>query len=132
MDTSSPANNDTISDALDIVPIEEFEVVDKKESMAADANDDYDIARGNMVNIIEKGNEALDDMLAFAQQSQHPRGFEVVATLIKTLADANKDLMELAKRRKELNSDSGPSTVNNNLFVGSTTDLLKMLRSNGK
>lgn len=131
MDTSSPKPDDAISDALDMRPIETFDVVEAKQPSST-VKTDFDYARGNMISILEKGNEALNDMLEFAQRSQHPRGFEVVAGLIKTLADTNKDLLELSKRKKDIEADQGPTTVNNNLFVGSSADLLKMLKSNGK
>jgi hypothetical protein len=93
---------------------------------------DYEFARQNMYDIIEKGSSALEDIVDIAKQSESPRAFEVVTNLIKTLADANKDLMELAKKNKELNKDdqkdNGPQTVNNNLFVGSSAELLKMIK----
>lgn len=124
MDTSSQ-RPDIIANSLDITPIEE---VQKVKSSSVD--DDFQYARGNLISIIEKGQEALNGMLEVAQMSQHPRSYEVAATIIKTLSDANKDLMELSKRRKELErDDSGnPSTVNNNLYLGSTSDLLKLLK----
>lgn len=94
--------------------------------------DDYEFARQNMYDIIEKGSSALEDIVDIAKQSESPRAFEVVTNLIKTLADANKDLMELAKKNKELNKDdqkdTGPQTINNNLFVGSSAELLKMIK----
>lgn len=93
---------------------------------------DYEYARQNMYDIIEKGSSALEDIVDIAKQSESPRAFEVVTNLIKTLADANKDLMELAKKNKELvkedPSNEGPKTVNNNLFVGSSAELLKMIK----
>jgi hypothetical protein len=64
---------------------------------------------------------------------QHPRAFEVAANLVKTMVEANKDLMALAKQKKELDkidNKSNPQTVNNNLFVGSTAELLKAIKSN--
>ena len=68
-------------------------------------------------------------MLEFARQSQHPRSYEVLSTLLKTLTDANKDLLSLSKTRKELTkTDDQPQTVNQNLFVGSTAELAKMLK----
>ncbi|NDH48940.1 MAG: terminase [Proteobacteria bacterium] len=91
---------------------------------------DYDYARGNLVNIIEKGSEALDGIMDVASMSQHPRSYEVVSTLIKTLSDANKDLLDLAKKKKELEGDASPQTVNQNLYVGSSSELLKMLKQN--
>ena len=123
MDTSSQ-KPDVIADTLDLVPLK-----DTKENNNHIV-DDYEYARGSMINVIEKGQEALNDMLDVAQRSQHPRGYEVVATLISTLANANKDLLDLTKKKKELeqNSDGGPSTVNNNLYIGSTADLLKLLK----
>lgn len=123
MDTSSQ-KPDVIANTLDLVPLK-----DTKENNNHIV-DDYEYARGSMINVIEKGQEALNDMLDVAQRSQHPRGYEVVATLISTLANANKDLLDLTKKKKELeqNSDSGPSTVNNNLYIGSTADLLKLLK----
>lgn len=125
--------NDTIGDALGLTPIQEVLPKAKKESI--DTVTDYQYARGNMLNILEKGNEALDGMLDVANQSQHPRAYEVVATLIKTLADTNKDLIELAKKTKELERLDGveaPQTINNNLFVGSTTELQKLLKKSNE
>lgn len=93
---------------------------------------DYEYARQNMYDIIEKGQSALEDIVDIARQSESPRAFEVVTNLIKTLADANKDLMDLAKKNKELSkpdsSNEGNKTVNNNLFVGSSSELLKMIK----
>lgn len=92
-------------------------------------NDDFEFARSNLIAAIDKGQEALSGILDVATMSQHPRSYEVVATLVKAVSDANKDLLELQKRHKELtNEPTGPSTVNNNLFVGSTAELQKLLK----
>jgi hypothetical protein len=96
-------------------------------------DDDFEYARGNMIAAIEKGQEALSSMLQVAGQSQQARSYEVVATLLKTVADANKDLLELSKKKKELmksDESKGPSTVNNNMFVGNASELLKMIKNN--
>ena len=125
--------NDSIGDALGLTPIQEILPKAKRESI--DTVTDYQYARGNMLNILEKGNQALDGMLDVADQSQHPRAYEVVATLIKTLADTNKDLIELAKKTKELermDGIEGPQTINNNLFVGSTVELQKLLKQSNE
>jgi hypothetical protein len=116
---------DTIANTLDLAPINQITPV--KEN---NLDNDYEYARGSMINVIEKGQEALTDMLDVAQRSQHPRSYEVVATLIGTIANANKDLLDLIKKKKDLEqSDSSyPSTVNNNLYIGSTADLLKLLK----
>lgn len=122
--------NDPIGQALDLAPIENNSVtiIDESEKQV---KNDFEYARGNLINIIEKGNEALDGILDVAGMSQHPRSFEVAATIINSLAAANKDLLELSKRRKELEGEKSPTTINNNLFVGSTAELQKLLKNNG-
>jgi hypothetical protein len=107
-----------------------------------EAENDYDYARENMYNVIEKGTTALEELLGVATQSQHPRAYEVLATTMKALVDANKELVQLSKKKveEEKNNDepqtgSGGSVTNNNLFVGTTHDLLKVLadmRKNGQ
>ena len=126
MDTSSQ-NLDVIANSLDLQPIE-----DNKKAAQDNIVDDYEYARGNMIAVIEKGQEALSGILDVAGLSQHPRSYEVVAPLVKAVADANKDLLELAKKRKDLEKvdNGGPQTVNNNLYLGSTADLLKLLKDN--
>ena len=126
MDTSSQ-NLDVIANSLDLQPIE-----DNKKAAQDNIVDDYEYARGNMIAVIEKGQEALSGILDVAGMSQHPRSYEVVATLVKAVADANKDLLDLSKKRKDLEKvdNGGPQTVNNNLYLGSTADLLKLLKDN--
>ena len=126
MDTSSQ-NLDVIANSLDLQPIE-----DNKKAAQNNIVDDFEYARGNMIAVIEKGQEALSGILDVAGMSQHPRSYEVVATLVKAVADANKDLLELSKKRKDLEkvNNGGPQTVNNNLYLGSTADLLKLLKDN--
>lgn len=126
MDTSSQ-NLDVIANSLDLQPIE-----DNKKAVRDNIADDFEYARGNMIAVIEKGQEALSGILDVAGMSQHPRSYEVVATLVKAVADANKDLLELSKKRKDLEKvdNGGPQTVNNNLYLGSTADLLKLLKDN--
>lgn len=93
---------------------------------------DFEYARRNMYDIIEKGQEALIGIMDVAGQSQHPRAYEVMANLIKTMAETNKDLLELNKKKKELmpkdEAPDSPKNVTNNLFVGSTAELQAMLK----
>jgi len=92
---------------------------------------DYNFARDNMYDVIEKGTEALDYLLELAKQSEHPRAFEVVSTLTKTIVDANKDLLEVQKKLKDLTAEEKtdqPQNVTNALFVGSTADLQKLIK----
>ena len=125
-------DNDKIAQSLDLEPMEQQPVEVVPEVIPSNVQDDFDFARANMVNIIEKGQEALNDILSVAQQSQQPRSFEVVSDLIRTIAQTNKDLLELSKQKKEIEKTDGPKTVNNNLFVGSTSELLKMLKQNNE
>jgi dGTP triphosphohydrolase len=98
-----------------------------------DVEHDYQYVRQNLHDIIDKGSMSLDALLELAKASEHPRAFEVVGQLTKTLVDANKDLIEVQRKIKELKKDSvdketAKSITNNNLFVGSTAELLKSLR----
>ena len=97
----------------------------------AEKNNDYDYARRNLYDIIEKGQEALDHIVDIAKQSESARAFEVAANLIKTMAETNKDLLNLAKSKKDLERDETmpeKQVTNNNLFVGSSAELLKMIK----
>jgi hypothetical protein len=92
--------------------------------------DDFDYARENLMDVIGKGQEALFDLMDVARQSQHPRAYEVLSTLMNTMVGASKDLLELqAKKKKLLEADpeANNQQVTNNLFVGSTAELQKML-----
>lgn len=121
-------NKDIISNSLGMTPIPS---PPNPVFLPQKEKNDYEYARQNMYDIIEKGTSALEDIVDIARQSESPRAFEVVTNLIKTLADANKDLMDLAKKNKELSkpdSSNETKTVNNNLFVGSSSELLKMIK----
>ena len=125
--------NDTFNVETDIVPAEVSEV-QKKEVKANDDHiqKDYEYTRGNLYSIIEKGQEAINGILELAQDSEMPRAYEVAGQLIKSVSDATDKLMDLQKKLKDVNEEEkskGPSTVNNALFVGSTSELSKILKS---
>jgi hypothetical protein len=91
---------------------------------------DYKYARENLYGVIEKGSEALDTLIELAKASEHPRAFEVVSQLTKTLVDANKDLLDIQKKVKDLKKTeeaAKPQNVTNALFVGSTAELQKLV-----
>ena len=133
--------NEKLSEVLDVEPIQ-FDVVEPVIGNASpvivgttDAvDDDANFARCNIRNLIEKGNQAMDDLLHVAKASEHPRAYEVAAGLIKNLADLNKDLLEIQKRRKDLSPQEASSVKNVNVdkavFVGSTAELMKLLKTN--
>lgn len=130
--------NEKISDALDIPYVEnntkEYPVAPVVEKQNDSIDDDFEYARDNLRHFIERGKEAMEDALYLAKDVESPRAFEVVGQLIKTLAETNKDLLELSKKVKEIKhkeEDKQPSHVTNALFVGSTAELQKLLKGNG-
>jgi len=95
-----------------------------------DIEDDYKYQRDNFYNLVEKGSAAIDGILELAKESEHPRTYEVAGQLIKNVAEVTEklgDLQEKMRRLKEVPSNA-PKNVTNALFVGSTTELQKMLK----
>lgn len=132
------ANNDPIGKALGLTPVEKIDSIAEtvklleQRSLSDSASDDFTLARNNLHSIIQSGSNALDELLMVASQSQHPRAYEVISTLIKTLVDANKDLLELQKKIREINTPeetvNAPRTINNTLVV-TTAELTKMIEN---
>ena len=125
--------NETFNVDGEIVPVEAESVSEKIEKYESDSNDikkDYEYARGNLYSLVEKGQEAINGMLELAQESEMPRAYEVLGQLIKTTTETTEKLMALHKIKKDVEEDApkGPTTVNNALFVGSTTELAKLLK----
>lgn len=129
--------NQNLSEIFDIEPVEEkpiesLPVVIEDSTNQIDA--DAEFARNNMRELISNGNKALTDLASVANQSESPRAYEVLATMMKNLAEMNKDLLALQKTKKELAPQSSESSKGVNIdkavFVGSTTELLKMIKSN--
>jgi hypothetical protein len=114
-----------------IEPIHTAELITVEDDVV---DSDTDYARKNIRSLIDKGNVAVDNLLQVSKESEHPRAYEVVAGLMKTMADLNKDLLELQKRRKDLKpqleNTGGNITVEKAVFIGSTAELLKQIRDN--
>jgi|TARA_B100000959_G_scaffold45741_1_gene46480 predicted house-cleaning noncanonical NTP pyrophosphatase (MazG superfamily) len=127
---------DEILEITSLVPTSELKPeVSARVKPKTDGKDDdidYNYARENYYNLIERNQDAIEEMLEIAKQSEHPRAFEVVGQLIKSGLDANKELMTLHKTKKELSIEKGGAgvAVNNAVFVGSTADLQKLLKAN--
>ena len=102
-----------------------------KKSDSQDVKQDYEISRAQLHNLVMKGQEAVDGILDVARASDHPRAYEVAGQLIKNVGDVADKLIDLQKKMKELDDDGsskGPTNVTNAMFVGSTSDLQKMLK----
>lgn len=109
----------------DLLPVASVDSVERKE-------DDFDLARNTMRNLIQKNEAVLTDLVDLARNSESARAYEVAGQLIKTQAEMAKDLMTLHKQKKEVDGDRSESqqnikTQNNIVFAGSTADLMKMI-----
>ena len=98
------------------------------------SNTDFQYTRENLYNIIERGQDAMEGLLQVAQETEHPRAYEVVGQLMDKLTNANKELINLHKQIKDINNDDTVRTQNvtNALFVGSTAELQKLLKAKQK
>jgi hypothetical protein len=123
--------NEKLSEALDIEPIEitNTEIIEAEPKDSID--DDAEYARQNIRELIVKGNDAANHIVEIAKQSEHPRAFEVAAGLLKNLADMNKDLLEIQKRKRDLRPVETTNNINVDkaVFIGSTSELIKQLRN---
>lgn len=136
--------DESLSEIFDVEPVNvTHEIVVAEEFVSAEpANQkiesDYDKTRSNLYNLLQQGEDALIHALDVAKQSEHPRAFEVVGNLMTQLAGINKQLMDLHEKKQKLDvgskKDEDPMTTkqvtnNNAIFVGSTSDLNKMLQN---
>ena len=103
---------------------------DQIRDVSEDREKDYEYTRGQLYSLIDQGQEAVQGALEVAQESGHPRAFEVATNAMKQEADMTDKLMDLQKKVKDLDEEKkGPSKVTNNaMFVGSTSELQKMLK----
>jgi hypothetical protein len=130
--------NNNLSEIFDVEPMEIIEAPKQSTEIVvvndnSSVEDDFAHARKNTKDLIKKADVALDNLLLVANQSEHPRAYEVAANLIKTLGDLNKDLLELQKKKKDLTgvkNEGGKTVIDKAVFVGSTSELVKMIREN--
>jgi hypothetical protein len=122
--------DEKLSEVLDIEPVEysqTTEVVEIKNPI----HDDAEFARENIRGLIDKGNIAMDNLLHVAKESEHPRAYEVAANMLKSLAEMNKDLLEIQKRKRDLEpKQSSDVKIDKAVFVGSTAELINMIKAN--
>jgi len=116
---------------VDAIVKQENTELQKSQTRAENVEKDYDYTRGNLYSLIEKGQEAINGIMEVAGETASPRAYEVAGQLIKSVADTTDKLADLHKKVKEIEEDNPKtqSTVTNNaLFVGSTSELSKMLK----
>ena len=127
--------NANLSELFDVQPIKEEPKVETLPAVveyADPVNADAEFARDNIRELVTQGNQAVNELMLIARDGQHPRAFEVLSGLMKNLADMNKDLLEIQKRKKDL---APKAEAQNNLsidkavFVGSTAELVRMLKT---
>ena len=133
--------NENLSELFNIEPMElEKSVVatmeETQESNTAattitDVESDTEFARKNIRELIQKGKQAMDNLLVVAKESEHPRAYEVASGLIKNLSDLNKDLLDIQKKKRELLPQQNQQVLNVDkaVFVGSTTELVKLIKN---
>tara|TARA_R100001460_G_scaffold35913_4_gene69027 strand:- start:941 stop:1360 length:420 start_codon:yes stop_codon:yes gene_type:complete len=130
--------DDKLNEVLGIAEVDktfenEVSRVSKTEVLVPDDKDpdiDFETGRKNLYNLLDKGNEAIDGILNLAKEGEHPRAYEVAGQLIKTVSEVSQNLLDLQDKLKKIKDvpDKGPKSVTNALFVGSTTELQKMLK----
>lgn len=98
------------------------------------ADDDFEYARRTYHDLLAKGSDALEEMMEVARATEHPRAFEVFSNMMKHVADINGNLLDLHKKKKDYNKEDKPQELanqtTNNVFIGSTSDLQRMLLDN--
>ena len=127
--------DDKLNEVLDIANDVTVEEVKKTLPITApedkDPDVDFETGRKNLYNLIDKGNEAIDGILELAKEGEHPRAYEVAGQLIKTVSEVSQNLLDLQEKLKKIKDvpEKGPKNVTNALFVGSTTELTKLLKN---
>ena len=126
--------DEKLNDILDVTPTE---IVTKRDTIVIEnttVEDDYEYARKNLRGLIDNGKDVVENLSFLAKEGESPRTYEVLGQLIKTLAETNKDLLDLAKKKKDIQQEKGqqeqPTHVTNALFVGSTAELQKLIKGN--
>ena len=112
-----------------LVPAETIPL--EKIDLKQDLEDSYEQTKSNLQDLIEGGKDALDELRQIASAGQHPRAFEVYATLLKNMVDANKELLNVQKQMRDMDKNAkkdGDTKIDKAIFVGSTAELSKLLK----
>ena len=124
---------DSLNDAFNTDGSVEVDAIVKADEVTKvdEVKKDYDYTRGNLYSLIEKGQEAINGIMEVAGETASPRAYEVAGQLIKSVADTTDKLLDLQKKVKDVNEDEGKTNnnvTNNALFVGSTSELSKLIK----
>ncbi len=104
-------------------------VVDHADERQVDRGVDYKYTRNTLYNLVERGQDAIEGILDLAKEGEHPRAYEVAGQLIKTVGETSEKLLQIQKQMQDLEGESGrPQNTTNQLFVGSTSELQKLLK----
>tara|TARA_B100000131_G_scaffold225571_1_gene217165 strand:- start:30 stop:461 length:432 start_codon:yes stop_codon:yes gene_type:complete len=133
MSTYDPIDEALNTSSIEVSNTPENGCVTRKESLknVTEVNKDYDYTRANLYSLIEKGQESLNGIMDVANETASPRAYEVAGQILKSVADTTDKLMELQKKVREVDEEMNKTTnnvTNNAVFVGSTTELSKMLK----
>lgn len=124
-----------IENAVEIIPPKKVEVINTPHE-DDDIKADYNLSRRTFRSLIDKGNAAMENLTDLAKESESPRAYEVLATMMRTIADTTKDLYDLQKKTKDLKGEDKKEqpnvTVEKAVFVGSPSDLLKKIKEEQK
>ena len=129
---------DKLNEILDIAEIkvqeEKSQPIIPRPKEKDDIDSDYKYSRENLYSLVERGQDAIDGIVQLAKDTDHPRAYEVAGQLIKNVGEVTEKLLQLQEKMKKLNDEvvKTPSKVTNALFVGSTTELQKMLKKDRK
>lgn len=133
--------NEKLSEIFDVEPIDLNETPTSNAVAVVETGNpvetDTDFARENIKELIKKGSTAVDEILQVAKHSEHPRAYEVAGALIKSMAELNKDLLELQKRKRDLQlpgKETGGSkdvNIDKAVFVGTPAELMKLIKKEG-
>lgn len=137
MDTTNTDIEIIEAEILPAEPVIQSKVVPQKfKTLDKDAESDYITVRNNLKTIAEKGSSALDDLLVLASQLDHPRAYEVIGQMIKSLSDTNRQIIELQKDMREIADEGGSKKITKNqtnfIFSGSTHELQKLIKGTTK
>ena len=117
----------------EIVEVEKNLPVIHSEPRGEEQNSDYKYSREVFYGLVERGQDAIEGILDIAKESEHPRVYEVAGQLIKTVGETTEKLIDLQAKMKELDKDNTmPDRVQNNLFVGSSTELQRLLKNHAQ